>query len=141
MAAEFPDDIDASEACKRYIKSIDKGLLKVMSKMGISTYQSYCGAQIFDAVGLAEDFVDRYFTGTVSQIGGAGLAEIAEETVRRHGEAFGNAPLYRNALDVGGDYAFRIRGEAHSWTPQSCPSCNMPCVAMMRPAIAPLPPY
>ena len=119
MAAEFPDDIDASEACKRYIKSIDKGLLKVMSKMGISTYQSYCGAQIFDAVGLAEDFVDRYFTGTVSQIGGAGLAEIAEETVRRHGEAFGNAPLYRNALDVGGDYAFRIRGEAHSWTPQS----------------------
>ena len=119
MAAEFPDDIDANEACKRYIKSIDKGLLKVMSKMGISTYQSYCGAQIFDAVGLAEDFVDRYFTGTVSQIGGAGLAEIAEETVRRHGEAFGNAPLYRNALDVGGDYAFRIRGEAHSWTPKS----------------------
>ncbi len=64
MATDFPDEIDGQEACKRYIKSIDKGLLKVMSKMGISTYQSYCGAQIFDAVGLAEDFVDRYFTGT-----------------------------------------------------------------------------
>ncbi len=70
--------------CKRYIKSIDKGLLKVMSKMGISTYQSYCGAQIFDAVGLADDFVARYFTGTATQIGGVGLDEVAEETVRRH---------------------------------------------------------
>ncbi|HET6377690.1 MAG TPA: glutamate synthase large subunit [Methylocella sp.] len=119
LAETFPDDIDASEACKRYIKAIDKGLLKVMSKMGISTYQSYCGAQIFEAVGLAEDFVDRYFTGTASRIGGAGLAEIAEETVRRHKDAFGNAPLYRQALDIGGEYAFRIRGEAHSWSPQS----------------------
>jgi glutamate synthase (NADPH/NADH) large chain len=90
-----------------------------MSKMGISTYQSYCGAQIFDAVGLAEDFVARYFTGTASQIGGVGLNEIAEETVGRHRDAFGDAPIYRNALDVGGDYAYRIRGEAHSWTPQS----------------------
>lgn len=119
MADDFPEEIDGYEACKRYIKSIDKGLLKVMSKMGISTYQSYCGAQIFDAVGLADDFVARYFTGTPSMIGGAGLTEIAEETVRRHREAFGNAPLYRHALDVGGDYAFRLRGEAHSWSPQS----------------------
>jgi glutamate synthase (NADPH) large chain len=119
IAAEFPEEVDAHEACKRYIKSIDKGLLKVMSKMGISTYQSYCGAQIFDAVGLAEDFVKRYFTGTASQIGGIGLAEIAEEALRRHKDAFGDAPIYRNALDVGGDYAFRVRGEAHSWTPQS----------------------
>jgi glutamate synthase (NADPH/NADH) large chain len=119
MADEFPEEVDGYEACKRFIKSIDKGLLKVMSKMGISTYQSYCGAQIFDAVGLAEDFVARYFTGTASQIGGIGLAEIAEESVRRHKDAFGDAPIYRNALDVGGDYAYRIRGEAHSWTPQS----------------------
>ena len=119
MADEFPEEVDGYEACKRFIKSIDKGLLKVMSKMGISTYQSYCGAQIFDAVGLAEDFVARYFTGTASQIGGIGLAEVAEESVRRHTDAFGDAPVYRNALDVGGDYAYRIRGEAHSWTPQS----------------------
>src|SRR6202047_2450090 len=119
MAKDFPDEIDGQEACKRYIKSIDKGLLKVMSKMGISTYQSYCGAQIFEAVGLADDFVDRYFSGPAPRIGGVGLAEIAQETVRRHKEAFGDAPLYRHALDVGGDYAFRIRGEAHSWSPQS----------------------
>src|ERR1700724_2538837 len=86
MANDFPDEIDGHEACKRYIKSIDKGLLKVMSKMGISTYQSYCGAQIFEAVRLAEDFVDRYFSGTATRIGGVRLAEIAQETVRRHKE-------------------------------------------------------
>jgi glutamate synthase (NADPH/NADH) large chain len=119
MAEAFPDEVDASEACKRYVKSIDKALLKIMSKMGISTYQSYCGAQIFDAVGLADDFVARYFTGTASQIGGIGLPEIAEESVRRHRDAFGDAPIYRTALDVGGDYAFRLRGEVHSWTPQT----------------------
>ncbi|HYP58194.1 MAG TPA: glutamate synthase large subunit, partial [Beijerinckia sp.] len=119
MANDFAEDVDGYEAGKRYIKSIDKGLLKVMSKMGISTYQSYCGAQIFDAVGIAEDFVARYFTGTATRIGGVGLKEIAEETVRRHKDAFGNAPIYRNALDVGGDYAYRMRGEAHSWSPHS----------------------
>ncbi|HLH13117.1 MAG TPA: glutamate synthase large subunit [Methylovirgula sp.] len=119
MAADFPEDVDAQEACKRYIKSIDKGLLKVMSKMGISTYQSYCGAQIFDAVGLNREFVERYFNGTASVIGGVGLDEIALETLRRHQDAFGESPVYRNALDVGGDYAFRIRGESHCWTPQT----------------------
>ncbi|MGP8191774.1 MAG: glutamate synthase large subunit [Methylovirgula sp.] len=119
MAEEFPDEIDGTEACKRYVKSIDKALLKIMSKMGISTYQSYCGAQIFDAIGLAEDFVACYFTGTASQIGGIGLVEIAEETLRRHRDAFGDAPIYRHALDIGGDYAFRMRGEAHSWSPQT----------------------
>jgi glutamate synthase (NADPH) large chain len=119
LAGDFPEEVDGYEACKRYIKSIDKGLLKVMSKMGISTYQSYCGAQIFDAIGLSDEFVARYFTGTASQVGGIGLAEVAEETVRRHKDAFGDAPIYRNALDVGGDYAYRIRGEVHSWSPQS----------------------
>ena len=119
MATTFPDEIDGYEAVKRYIKSIGKGLLKVMSKMGISTYQSYCGGQIFDAVGLAESFVAQYFTGTATRIGGVGLAEIAEESVRRHADAFGDSPVYRNALAVGGDYAYRIRGEIHSWTPQS----------------------
>ena len=119
MADEFPEEVDGYEACKRFIKSVDKGLLKVMSKMGISTYQSYCGAQIFDAVGLADDFVEKYFTGTATQIGGVGLKEIAQETVRKHQDAFGDSPVYRNALAIGGDYAFRIRGEAHSWSPQS----------------------
>jgi len=105
------------EAHKRYIKAIAKGILKVMSKMGISTYQSYCGAQIFNAIGLSEPFLDRYFTGTTSTTEGVGLTEISEETIRRHRLAFGNAPLYRDALDIGGEYAYRIRGEAHIWTP------------------------
>jgi len=91
----------------------------VMAKMGISTFQSYCGAQIFDAIGLAQDFVDRYFTSTHSRVGGAGIAEIAEETVRRHRLAYGDNPLYRGALDPGGDYAWRARGEDHVWTPDT----------------------
>ena len=115
----FPDDINAAEAETRYIKAVGKGLLKVMSKMGISTYQSYCGAQIFDAVGLSSEFVDRYFTGTATMIEGAGLQEIAAEAERWHRDAYGDAPIYRNALDVGGDYAFRIRGEDHVWTPDT----------------------
>lgn len=110
-------DLTEYEAHKHYVKAVSKGLLKVMSKMGISTYQSYCGAQIFNAIGLSEPFLDRYFTGTTSTTEGAGLAEVSEETIRRHRLAFGNAPLYRNALDIGGEYAYRIRGEAHTWTP------------------------
>src|SRR4029078_7925434 len=98
----LPQKIDDKDLVKRYIKSIGKGLLKVMSKMGISTYQSYCGAQIFDAVGLKADFVATYFTGTATRIEGAGLNEVAEETVRRHRLAFSDAPIYRTALDVGG---------------------------------------
>ena len=115
MKSELPQKLDDKEIIKRYIKSIDKGLLKVMSKMGISTYQSYCGAQIFDAVGLKTDFVAKYFTGTATRIEGVGLAEIAEEAVRRHRDAFSNSPIYRSMLDVGGEYAFRVRGEEHVW--------------------------
>jgi glutamate synthase (NADPH/NADH) large chain len=107
------------EVQKNYIKAIGKGILKVMSKMGISTYQSYCGAQIFDAVGLSSEFVEKYFTGTATTVEGIGLKEIAEECVSRHRDAFGDNPIYRNALDVGGDYAFRVRGEDHAWTPES----------------------
>jgi glutamate synthase (NADPH/NADH) large chain len=112
---ELPQTLDDKEIIKRYIKSIDKGLLKVMSKMGISTYQSYCGAQIFDAVGLKSDFVAKYFTGTATRIEGVGLAEIAAEAVQRHRDAFSDAPIYRAMLDVGGEYAFRVRGEEHVW--------------------------
>ncbi|MEP7349781.1 MAG: glutamate synthase large subunit [Sphingorhabdus sp.] len=102
---------------KNYIKAVGKGILKVMSKMGISTYQSYCGAQIFDAIGLSSALIDKYFTGTATTIEGAGLTEIAEEAVRRHATAYGNNPIYKNMLDVGGIYGYRIRGEDHAWTP------------------------
>src|SRR6202012_2745979 len=89
------------------------------SKMGISTYQSYCGAQIFDAVGLSSDFIEKYFTRTATTVEGIGLKEIAEESVSRHKNAYGDNPVYRNMLDVGGDFAFRLRGEDHAWTPES----------------------
>ena len=115
MKDELPQKLDEKEIVKRYIKSVGKGLLKVMSKMGISTYQSYCGAQIFDAVGLKAEFVATYFTGTATRIEGVGLPEIAEEAVSRHRDAFGNSPVYKNALDVGGEYQFRTRGEDHAW--------------------------
>ncbi len=115
---ELPKEVDGHEAVKRFIKSVGKGILKVMSKMGISTYQSYCGAQIFDAVGLSSEFVKAYFTGTATTIEGAGLPEIAEETVVRHGSAFGADPVLADNLEVGGDYAFRFRGEAHNWSPE-----------------------
>ena len=111
--------LGSAEVQKNYIKAVGKGIFKVISKMGISTYQSYCGAQIFDAVGLASDFVDKYFTGTATTIEGVGLHEIAEEAVERHRRAYGDDPLYHEMLDVGGDYAFRLRGEDHAWTPES----------------------
>ncbi|MGY3530391.1 glutamate synthase large subunit [Bradyrhizobium sp. USDA 4452] len=119
MKDRLPGALDDYEIVKRYIKSIGKGLLKVMSKMGISTYQSYCGAQIFDAVGLKADFVAKYFAGTHTRIEGVGLGEIAEETVRRHTDAFGDGQIYKSALDVGGEYAYRTRGEDHAWTAES----------------------
>jgi glutamate synthase (NADPH/NADH) large chain len=109
----------AEEVRKNYIKAVNKGILKVMSKMGISTYQSYCGAQIFDAVGLESDFVERYFTGTPTTIEGAGIEAIAAEALARHSNAWGNNPIYDGMLDAGGDYAFRLRGEDHAWTPES----------------------
>ncbi|MGH7095223.1 MAG: glutamate synthase central domain-containing protein, partial [Stellaceae bacterium] len=111
--------LTAYEGQKNYLKALGKGILKVMSKMGISTYQSYCGAQIFDAVGLESTFVDKYFTGTVTTIEGADLFAIAAEALVRHARAYGDDPLYRDMLDAGGDYAFRLRGETHAWTPQS----------------------
>ncbi len=120
LLAEMDEDgLTLEEAQKRYIKAVNKGILKVMSKMGISTYQSYCGAQIFDAVGLSSDFVEKYFTGTHTRIEGVGLEEVARETVERHRLAFSDAPIYRNMLDVGGEYAYRLRGEKHNWTPDT----------------------
>ena len=117
-AKRFPDR-DPADVRQNYVKAVGKGILKVMSKMGISTYQSYCGAQIFDAVGLNSEFIDTYFTGTATTIEGIGLAEVAEEAVQRHAQAYGDNPLYKGMLDVGGIYQYRLRGEAHAWTPQS----------------------
>ncbi|MDI6027303.1 glutamate synthase large subunit [Corticibacterium sp. UT-5YL-CI-8] len=121
-SGELPEEVDAYEVVSRYIKSIGKGILKVMSKMGISTYQSYCGGQIFDAIGLKTDFVQKYFTGTATNIEGVGLDEVAEETVRRHSDAFGDDPVLRTALEVGGEYMYRMRGEAHIWSPDAVAS-------------------
>jgi glutamate synthase (NADPH/NADH) large chain len=109
--------LTTEEVEQNYIKAVGKGILKVMSKMGISTYQSYCGAQIFDAVGLSSAFIEKYFTGTATTIEGVGLTEVAGETVYRHTEAYGDNPIYKNMLDVGGIYGFRLRGEEHAWTP------------------------
>jgi glutamate synthase (NADPH/NADH) large chain len=109
-----------SKAIKNYVKAIGKGLKKVMSKMGISTYMSYTGAQIFEAVGLSRTLVDRYFNGTASNVSGIGILELAEEAIRVHRAAFGEKdPVLAGALDAGGDYAWRIRGEEHAWTPDA----------------------
>ncbi|MBX3680319.1 MAG: glutamate synthase subunit alpha [Rhodocyclaceae bacterium] len=104
---------------KHFVKGIGKGLMKVMSKMGISTYMSYTGAQIFEAVGLKQAMVDKYFTGTTSQVEGIGVFEVMEETIRLHKKAFSPDPVLANMLDAGGEYAFRIRGEEHMWTPDA----------------------
>ncbi len=119
MLPTLDEKVSAYEAVKRFIKAVDKGLLKVMSKMGISTYQSYCGAQIFDAIGLSSEFVKKYFTGTATTVEGVGLAEVAEEAFQRHADAFGLNPVLTTQLDVGGDYAQRIRGEAHVWNSET----------------------
>ena len=115
----IPDEYRGEKGVKNYVKAIGKGLMKVMSKMGISTYMSYTGAQIFEAVGLARGMVDKYFTGTTSNIEGIGVFEVAEEAIRLHLAAFGDDPVLSNALDAGGEYAFRVRGEEHMWTPDA----------------------
>jgi glutamate synthase (NADPH) large chain len=116
---DSPGGVDPDKAVKNFIKAIGKGLQKVMSKMGISTYMSYCGAQIFEAVGLSESFVDKYFHGTASNVGGIGLFEVMEEAVRMHGQAFGDDPVLAHMLEAGGEYQYRVRGEEHMWTPDA----------------------
>ena len=110
---------DPEKAVKNFIKAIGKGLNKVMSKMGISTYMSYTGAQIFEAVGLQSNLVNKYFTGTSSNIEGIGIFQVAEEALRQHRAAFSTDPVLANDLDAGGEYAYRVRGEEHMWTPDS----------------------
>ncbi len=114
LGATSPD-----EAVHHLIKALGKGVLKVMSKMGISTVSSYCGAQVFQAIGLAQDFVDEYFTGTASPLGGIGIDVVAAEVAARHEVAYppsGISPAHRT-LDVGGEYKWRREGEEHLFTP------------------------
>ncbi len=109
-----------AKACKNFIKAISKGIMKVMSKMGISSIRSYRGAQIFEAIGLHEDFIDAYFSGTPSRISGAGLAEITKETVMRHEFAYPFDEVPGNlGLDTGGQYKWRRAGEYHQYNPDT----------------------
>jgi glutamate synthase domain-containing protein 2/glutamate synthase domain-containing protein 1/glutamate synthase domain-containing protein 3 len=122
-AGDKPHGVAAQE---RYTKALGKGMLKIMSKMGISTLQSYCGAQLWEAVGLSTALVDRHFAGTPSRVGGIGMNLIAEETLRRHTFAFGDAYSVANEdestfgrLDPGGEYQYRVQGEHHNWNPMT----------------------
>ncbi|MGE5651587.1 MAG: glutamate synthase-related protein [Bacillota bacterium] len=118
MAQNIPN-LTPEKAIYNFQKAVGKGLMKVMSKMGISTYMSYCGAQIFEAIGLNKALVDKYFKGTASNVEGIGVFEVAEEALRLHKLAFSSDPVLANALDAGGEYAFRVRGEEHMWTPDA----------------------
>ncbi|MED5622205.1 glutamate synthase-related protein [Ideonella sp. BN130291] len=119
LHASLPGELSAEKAIYNYVKAIGKGLSKIMSKMGISTYMSYCGAQIFEAIGLNRDLVQKYFRGTASQVEGIGVFEVAEEAIRMHRAAFGDDPVLQTMLDTGGEYAWRARGEEHMWTPDA----------------------
>ncbi|MEZ5178376.1 MAG: glutamate synthase central domain-containing protein [Acidimicrobiales bacterium] len=114
-------DVALDDAVRRYIKAAGKGVLKVMSKMGISTVASYTGAQVFEAVGLGAELVDEYFTGTTSKLGGIGLDEVAAEVAARHAKAYPARPSERahRELEVGGEYQWRREGEHHLFNPET----------------------
>ncbi len=119
MHKDLSGDLSADKAIYNYVKAIGKGLSKIMSKMGVSTYMSYCGAQLFEAIGISSATVAKYFTGTASRVEGISVFEIAEEAIRMHEAAFGDNPVLENMLDAGGEYAWRTRGEEHMWTPDA----------------------
>ncbi|MFB0555585.1 MAG: glutamate synthase large subunit [Phycisphaerae bacterium] len=114
---ELPADMEASQIADNYIAAVKKGILKTMSKMGISTLRSYTGAQLFESIGLNRSFVDEYFTGTSSRISGIGLREIVRESIARCNLAFQQHPFGVQELDFGGEYHFRHNGERHLWNP------------------------
>ena len=116
-AAIYPPAITPEVAIKNFVKAIDKGLLKTFSKMGISTLQSYRGAQVFEAIGLNKELVETYFTGTVSRIGGVGLDVLAREAQLKHEHAFRTPTDSETSLAVGGTYSFRVGGEYHLLNP------------------------
>ena len=121
----FLKDSDLDWAAENYVEAAKKGIIKVMSKMGISTTQGYCGAQVFEALGLHQDFVDKYFTWTPSRIGGVGIGVIAEETRSRHRAAF--TQHTETALDSGGQYQYRQDGELHLFRPQTIHKLQYAC--------------
>ncbi|MEY4294745.1 MAG: hypothetical protein RLY82_433, partial [Pseudomonadota bacterium] len=116
---DLEGDLSAEKAIYNYVKAIGKGLSKIMSKMGVSTYMSYCGAQLFEAIGINTETVKKYFTGTPTRVEGIGIFEIAEEAIRTHKAAFSNDPVLASMLETGGEYAWRARGEEHMWTPDA----------------------
>ena len=115
------EGVSPEEAAKNYVKAIGKGLLKVISKMGTSTLFSYCGAQIFEAVGLDQRLIDRCFTGTVSRVGGVGMDALAREALERHRSAFSAAEDNAEELEVGGEYQLRAQGQYHQWNQRNIP--------------------
>jgi glutamate synthase (NADPH/NADH) large chain len=116
---DLPGDLSADKAIYNYVKAVGKGLSKIMSKMGVSTYMSYCGAQLFEAIGLNSNTIAKYFAGTPSRVEGIGVFEIAEEAIRMHKAAFSDDPVLATMLDAGGEYAWRARGEEHMWSPDA----------------------
>ncbi len=119
-------NVDEEHAVKNYIKSLTKGVVKVISKMGISTIQSYCGAQVFEAIGLDRELIETYFAGTPSRIGGIGIDTIAEEAARRHAQAFAPARAAAD-LDSGGQYKWRHDGERHLFSPETIHKLQYAC--------------
>ena len=119
MYGKLPGALGSDKAIYNYVKAVGKGLSKIMSKMGVSTYMGYCGAQLFEAIGLNSDTIDKYFPGTPSRVEGIGVFEIAQEAIRMHKAAFGDDPVLEDMLDAGGEYAWRARGEEHMWTPDT----------------------
>ena len=116
---QLPGGISADAAQAGFVKAVNKGLLKTISKMGISTTLSYCGAQIFEAIGIGREVIDEHFTGTPSRIGGIGLEVIAAEAIARHQTAFPEVRVTVPVLDEGGNYQWRRRGEFHQWNPET----------------------
>ena len=119
LSKGLPGDLSTDKAVYNYTKAVGKGLSKIMSKMGVSTYMSYCGAQLFEVIGLNRETIDKFFFGTASVVEGMGVFEIAEEALRMHKAAFSDDPVLANMLDAGGEYAWRVRGEDHMWTPDA----------------------
>ncbi|HLN27125.1 MAG TPA: glutamate synthase large subunit [Gemmataceae bacterium] len=119
--------LDHQHAIKHYVKAVNKGVMKVMTKMGISTAQSYCGAQIFEAVGLGQEVIDKYFTWTASRVGGIGMDVIAQEVRARHKHAYPDRPCNGHTLDVGGQYQYRRDGEYHLFNPETVHKLQYAC--------------